>query len=42
MEVKEASGYADSVTAEDVATVVSQWTGVPLQQMEKKRTLVGS
>lgn len=37
MEVKEASGYADSVTAEDVATVVSQWTGVPLQQMEKKK-----
>lgn len=38
MEVKEASGYADSVTAEDVATVVSQWAGVPLQQMEKKES----
>jgi ATP-dependent Clp protease ATP-binding subunit ClpC len=38
MEVKEASGYADSVTAEDVATVVSQWTGVPLQQLEKKES----
>lgn len=38
MEVKEASGYADSVTAEDVATVVSQWTGLPLQQMEKKES----
>lgn len=38
MEVKEASGYADSVTAEDVATVISQWTGVPLQQMEKKES----
>lgn len=38
MEAKEASGYADSVTAEDVATVVSQWTGVPLQQMEKKES----
>ena len=38
MEVKEASGYADSVTAEDVATVVSQWTGVPLQPMEKKES----
>lgn len=38
MEVKEASGYADSVTEEDVATVVSQWTGVPLQQMEKKES----
>lgn len=38
MEVKEASGYADSVTGEDVAVVVSQWTGVPLQQMEKKES----
>lgn len=38
MEVKEASGYADSVTDEDVAAVVSQWTGVPLQQMEKKES----
>lgn len=38
MEVKEASGYADSVTGEDVAAVVSQWTGVPLQQMEKKES----
>lgn len=36
-ETKEASGFADRVTAEDVATVVSQWTGVPLQQMEKKK-----
>ena len=38
MEVKEASGYADGVTGEDVAAVVSQWTGVPLQQMEKKES----
>ncbi|WP_240077866.1 ATP-dependent Clp protease ATP-binding subunit [Enterococcus gallinarum] len=38
MEVKETSGYADSVTGEDVAAVVSQWTGVPLQQMEKKES----
>jgi ATP-dependent Clp protease ATP-binding subunit ClpC len=38
MEVKEVSGYADSVTGEDVAAVVSQWTGVPLQQMEKKES----
>lgn len=37
-ETKEASGFADHVTAEDVATVVSQWTGVPLQQMEKKES----
>lgn len=38
VEVKEASGYADSVTAEDVAAVVSQWTGVPLNQLEKKES----
>ncbi len=38
VEVKEASGYENSVTAEDVATVVSQWTGVPLQQLEKKES----
>ena len=25
------------VTEEDVAGVVSQWTGVPLQQLEKKK-----
>lgn len=37
-EAKEATGFADRVTAEDVATVVSQWTGVPLQQMEKKES----
>lgn len=37
-ETKEASGFADRVTSEDVATVVSQWTGVPLQQMEKKES----
>ena len=38
VEVKEAAGYENSVTAEDVASVVSQWTGVPLQQMEKKES----
>lgn len=38
VEVKEATGYENSVTAEDVAAVVSQWTGVPLQQMEKKES----
>ncbi|MHC5248460.1 ATP-dependent Clp protease ATP-binding subunit [Enterococcus sp. LJL90] len=37
-EEKEASGYADKVTEEDVAGVVSQWTGVPLQQLEKKES----
>lgn len=35
---KNATGYADRVTDEDVATVVSQWTGVPLQQLEKKES----
>ncbi|KAF1304120.1 ATP-dependent Clp protease ATP-binding subunit [Candidatus Enterococcus willemsii] len=38
IEVKEASGYQDKVTAEDVASVVSQWTGVPLQQLEKRES----
>lgn len=35
---KNGHGYANSVTEEDVATVVSQWTGVPLQQLEKKES----
>ncbi|MCD5002007.1 ATP-dependent Clp protease ATP-binding subunit [Enterococcus saccharolyticus] len=38
IEVKEASGYQDKVTAEGVASVVSQWTGVPLQQLEKRES----
>ncbi len=37
-EAKEASGFTDKVTEEDVASVVSQWTGVPLEQMEKKES----
>ncbi|MFC7055619.1 Clp protease N-terminal domain-containing protein [Enterococcus alcedinis] len=37
LEMKEDNGYKDTVTEEDVAAVVSQWTGVPLQQMEKKK-----
>ena len=32
------NGYLDQVTDEDVAAVVSQWTGVPLQQLEKKES----
>lgn len=36
-EAKAASGFTDKVTEEDVAAVVSQWTGVPLEQMEKKK-----
>lgn len=35
---KEASGYANRVTEQDVANVVSQWTGIPLQQLEKKES----
>ncbi|MBP1047921.1 ATP-dependent Clp protease ATP-binding subunit [Enterococcus sp. BWM-S5] len=38
VEQKEASGYTNKVTEEDVASVVSQWTGVPLQQLEKKES----
>ena len=38
LEQKEASGYPNKVTEEDVASVVSQWTGVPLQQLEKKES----
>ena len=38
LEMKENGGYKDTVTEEDVTAVVSQWTGVPLQQMEKKET----
>lgn len=37
-EAKKATGYGNLVTGEDVATVVSQWTGVPLQQLEKKES----
>ncbi|EPF4400412.1 ATP-dependent Clp protease ATP-binding subunit [Enterococcus hirae] len=38
LEEKQKNGYADRVTEEDVATVVSEWTGVPLQQLEKKES----
>lgn len=37
-ETKRESGYANKVTGEDVAAVVSQWTGIPLQQLEKKES----
>lgn len=37
IEAKQEQGYSDRVTEEDVATVVSEWTGVPLQQLEKKK-----
>ncbi|WP_430616663.1 ATP-dependent Clp protease ATP-binding subunit ClpC [Enterococcus sp. DIV0176] len=38
IEEKNTSGYANRVTDEDVATVVSEWTSVPLQQLEKKES----
>lgn len=38
IEAKHKNGFADRVTEEDVATVVSEWTGVPLQQLEKKES----
>nr|WP_305040155.1 ATP-dependent Clp protease ATP-binding subunit [Enterococcus faecium] len=38
IEAKQEQGYADRVTEEDVATVVSEWTGAPLQQLEKKES----
>ena len=38
IEAKQEQSYSDRVTEEDVATVVSEWTGVPLQQLEKKES----
>lgn len=38
VEEKNQTGYENRVTEEDVASVVSQWTGVPLQQLEKKES----
>ncbi|HGF7933933.1 TPA: ATP-dependent Clp protease ATP-binding subunit [Enterococcus faecium] len=38
IEAKQEQGYSDRVTEEDVATVISEWTGVPLQQLEKKES----
>lgn len=37
-EASEVASYQDEVTAEDVAGVVSQWTGIPLNQLEKKES----
>lgn len=37
-EAKQATGHGNKVTEEDVAAVVSQWTGIPLQQLEKKES----
>lgn len=38
LEAREVSGFGKTVTEEDVAGVVSQWTGIPLQQLEKKES----
>ncbi len=38
IEERKSKGYANKVTGEDVASVVSQWTGIPLQQLEKKES----
>ncbi|MGX7327838.1 ATP-dependent Clp protease ATP-binding subunit [Enterococcus bulliens] len=37
-EAQEATQKAEKVTEEDVADVVSQWTGIPLKQLEKKES----
>ncbi|MFC0233818.1 ATP-dependent Clp protease ATP-binding subunit [Vagococcus entomophilus] len=37
-EAQDPSEYQQQVTSEDIAEVVSQWTGVPLQQLEKKES----
>ena len=39
-ERKSLSGYSTQVTEEDVAGVVSQWTGVPLRQLEESERLM--
>ena len=38
IEAKQEQGYSDRVTEEDVATVVWEWSGVPLKQLEKKES----
>lgn len=37
-EAQKSDRYPRKVTSEDVAAVVSQWTGIPLQQLEKHET----
>ncbi len=37
-EAQDATQHAEKVTEEDVADVVSQWTGIPLKQLEKKES----
>lgn len=35
---KEETGYQQSVTEKDIESVISQWTGIPLTQLEKKES----
>lgn len=35
---KESTGYTQKVTEEDIESVISQWTGIPLTQLEKKES----
>lgn len=35
---KESAGYIQKVTEEDIESVISQWTGIPLTQLEKKES----
>ena len=37
-EATETTSYTNEVAAEDIAEVVSQWTGVPVKQLEKKES----
>ncbi|RGI29758.1 ATP-dependent Clp protease ATP-binding subunit [Melissococcus sp. OM08-11BH] len=35
---KESAGYTQKLTEEDIESVISQWTGIPLTQLEKKES----
>ena len=38
VEVEAKQEFVAAITDEDIAEVVSQWTGIPLKQMEKKES----
>ena len=38
VEVEAKREFVAAITDEDIAEVVSQWTGIPLKQMEKKES----
>ena len=40
VEVEAKQEFVAAITDEDIAEVVSQWTGIPLKQMEKKKANV--